>query len=183
MKSVLVLSLIIFSFQAFSQEMTDAERYLVEKDSYAQNLKFMNKLQRALKSTKYDIFSDGLFIPKTKVGKKGLSLITEDVSETCDLLAEGEELLTVEYLDDLTEANDMIDRLRETFIYRIVFVLFLDYEAAELSFLKFGKKRKLKKAAKLVVDASKDDLHEIIGDSSGDMYELVGQIEEKLANY
>ncbi len=174
------LIILIFSTVFFSLKAQDLNS---ELEIYSDNLVFLRRLDRAFSTSENNVFANGIFVPKTKIGKKGMSLILSDVKDVRKVLEDGEGAFDQDHLSDLIEINQKIETLKVTLVSRAIFVVFLDTQADELGFLKFGAKRKLKKAVELVPKASAEDLRELWGDSANELDTTIQGVIEAINNY
>ncbi len=178
--AVKYLIILIFSTVFFSLKAQDLNS---ELEIYSDNLVFLRRLDRAFSTSENNVFANGIFVPKTKIGKKGMSLILSDVKDVRKVLEDGEGAFDQDHLSDLIEINQKIETLKVTLVSRAIFVVFLDTQADELGFLKFGAKRKLKKAVELVPKASAEDLRELWGDSANELDTTIQGVIEAINNY
>lgn len=178
--AVKYLIILIFSTVFFSLKAQDLNSKL---EIYSDNLVFLRRLDRAFSTSENNVFANGIFVPKTKIGKKGMSLILSDVKDVRKVLEDGEGAFDQDHLSDLIEINQKIETLKVTLVSRAIFVVFLDTQADELGFLKFGAKRKLKKAVELVPKASAEDLRELWGDSANELDTTIQGVIEAINNY
>jgi len=174
------LFLIIFSTVFF---FANAQNLETELRIYNENLSFIRRLERAFTTTEGDVFANGIFVPKTKIGKSGMDVILTDLSELTKVLSQGENAFDEEHLTDLLEINQKMEVLKVTVVSRAIFILLLDSRAQELNFMQFKQKRALKKVAKLVPETSAEDLRELWGDSANELDSTILEVIEALKTY